>query len=357
MALALACGAAQAEVIEQVLVKVNGQIFTKSDLETRQVDALRQLGQQIDPKTKTISDAQLRKMLDQVTPQLMVGVVDEMLLVQRGRDLGYTLTDEQFRSILDSIKKDNNWTTDEQLTAALSQQENMTLADFRKNVERQVIMDRVKQNEVLSKIGVTEDEARAYYNAHTSEFTTPEEITLREVLVNVPSSSGSVNVGADDAARAKIESIRARAVNGESFEKLAADLSDAPSAANAGLIGPIKTSDISEDLRKLLSQMKVGDVTQPLRAPTGYQLLKLESRTEPKTTPFEQARDQISDKVFTGKRQEEYEKYLDRLRAQAIIDWKNADVQKAYETGLAQIRSGTVPAAIAPTAPAAAAVR
>src|SRR5436189_6348910 len=87
------------DVIEQVLVKVNGEIFTKTDLEERQVQALRQMGQQLDPKTDP-SDAQLRKMLDQVTPQLMVNVVDEMLLVQRGRERGYRLGDDLCKSDL-----------------------------------------------------------------------------------------------------------------------------------------------------------------------------------------------------------------------------------------------------------------
>src|SRR6266545_1509032 len=87
--------ATRAEVIEQVLVKVNGEIFTKTDLEARQVAALRQMGQQVDPKTDP-SDAQLKKMLDDVTPQLLVNVIDEMLLVQRGHELGYTMGNEQF---------------------------------------------------------------------------------------------------------------------------------------------------------------------------------------------------------------------------------------------------------------------
>ena len=52
--------------------------------------------------------------------------------------------------------------------------------------------------------------------------------------------------------------------------------------------------------------------------------------------PFEQAREQISDRVFTGKRKEEYNKYLAKLRTQAIIDWKNTDVKKAYEEGLVE---------------------
>src|SRR5216684_6201769 len=97
----------RADIIEQVLVKVNGQVFAKTDLETRQVEALRELGQDVDPKAN-LGDAQLRAMLDKVTPQLMTGVVDEMLLLQRAKDLGYKLSDEQFTSILDGIKKDRH---------------------------------------------------------------------------------------------------------------------------------------------------------------------------------------------------------------------------------------------------------
>jgi len=339
-ALVVALGVvARGDVIEQVLVKVNGDIFTKTDLETRQVDALRQMGQQIDPKAN-LGDAQLRRMLDQVTPQLMVNVVDEMLLLQRGKDLGYHMTDEQFKSVLDSIKKDNHIETDDQFQSALKDA-NTTIAELRKNVEKSIIMDRVRQNEVFSKISISDDEARSYYDAHMSEFTRPPEVTLREILIAVPTTGNSVNVAADDAAKAKAIGIRQRALNGDSYEKLAADLSDAPSRTNAGLIGPLNLNDISPDLRKLLQQMKVGDITEPLRTPTGYQILKLDGRSDSETTPFEQARDQIGDKVFTDKRKEEFEKYMEKLRAQAIIDWKNQDLKKAYQEGLAQIKAGT----------------
>src|SRR5258705_13178935 len=121
--------AVRGEVIEQILVKVNGEIFTKSDLEQRQVVALRQKGQAIDLKSE-LSNAQLRAALDEVTPQIMVDAVDEMLVVQRGKELGYKLGDEQFKSVLENIKKENKMESEEQFQAALKS-ENMTLADLR----------------------------------------------------------------------------------------------------------------------------------------------------------------------------------------------------------------------------------
>src|SRR5437867_3829527 len=234
-----------ADIIEQILVKVNGEIFTKTDLETRQVAALRQRGLQFE--RGDLSDQQLRQALDSVTPQILVDAVSEMLVVQRGKELGYRVTDEQFNSIVDNIRKENKLDTDQKFQDALKQ-ENMSPADLRRQIERNVIASRVQQAEVFGKIAVTEDEARKYYDAHLAEFTTPAAVTLREIMVSVPGDGKTVNVGLDEEAKATAEQIRERAQAGESFEKLAAELSDAPSKANAGLIGPISLNDLSPAL-------------------------------------------------------------------------------------------------------------
>jgi peptidyl-prolyl cis-trans isomerase SurA len=336
----------RAEIIEQILVKVNGEIFTKSDLEQRQVAALRAKGQQFDPKNPP-SDEQLKKALDDVTPQIMVDAVDEMLVVQRGKELGYKLSDEQFKSVVDNIKKENKLDSEEQFQAALKG-EGMTMADLRRNLERNMITQRVQTNEVLGKIGVTDDEARAYYDAHIKEFTTSPSVTLRELLVTVSGDSRGVNVAADEAAKARADQLRARVTTGgEAFDKVAAEASDAPSRANSGLIGPLSVTDISPDLRALIEPLKPGDVTQVIRTPRGYQLFKLESRTATQTMTLEQARDQIGEHVFADKRKREFQKYLEKLRTQAIIEWKNPELHKAYDLGVQQAAA----AAAAPTTP------
>jgi parvulin-like peptidyl-prolyl isomerase len=88
----------------------------------------------------------------------------------------------------------------------------------------------------------------------------------------------------------------------------------------------------------MIEGMKPGQISESLRTPRGYQILKLETSTPPQTLPFDEARNQISDRVFTDKRREEYDKFLERLRAQAIIEWKNDDLKRAYERGLAEAK-------------------
>jgi peptidyl-prolyl cis-trans isomerase SurA len=325
----------RAEIIEQILVKVNGDIFTKSDLEQRQIAALRQKGQAIDLKSDP-NNAQLRKALDEITPQIMVDAIDEMVIVQRGKELGYSLSDQQFKSVVDNIRKENKIETDEQFQAALKS-ENLSMADLRRNLERSMISQRVQQNEVLAKIAVTDEEAKKYYDAHMNEFTTPPTVTLREILVAVPGDPKVMNVAADETAKNKALEIRKRVTTGgENFEKLASQISDSPSKANAGLVGPLSVNDLSPDLRKMVESMKAGDISEPVRTGRGYQLLKLETITPINTLPLDKAHEQISERVFTDKRKAEYLKYLQKLRAQAIIEWKNEDVKKAFEEGMRQ---------------------
>jgi parvulin-like peptidyl-prolyl isomerase len=197
-----------------------------------------------------------------------------------------------------------------------------------------MIRSRVEQNEVLSRVAVTDEEAKAYYDAHLSEFTTPPTITIREILVTASSDAKGVSAAAEDDAKDRAGKIRARAAAGEDFAKLAESVSEAPSKTNGGLVGPISLDALSPDLRKIIEPLKVGQVSDVVRTQRGYQIFKLESSTPSQTMPFDQAREQISERVFTDKRKQEFEKYVEKLRAQAIIEWKNDDVKKAYEEGL-----------------------
>ena len=331
LALGIATASLRADIIEQVLVKVNGEIITKSDLETRQIAALRQKN----PNFRPQNDTELQKELAAVTPGVIVDAVDEMLMVQRGKELGYTMSTDRFNSIVENIKKENKIESDEQLQAALKQ-EGMTMADLRRQLERTMLVQRVQQTEVMQKLQVTEPEMKAYYEAHKDEFGTTPSVTLREITINVPVSAQGINVAADDDAKAKAEEVRKKILAGEPFARLAADYSDSGSKANGGLVGPLQKTDLSEDLQKAIAGLKTGEVTPVLRTTRGYQIIKIESLQETSLKSYEDAKNDISDKIANGKRQGEYKKFIEKLRAEAIIDWKNDEIKKAYEVGLKQ---------------------
>ena len=85
--------------------------------------------------------------------------------------------------------------------------------------------------------------------------------------------------------------------------------------------------------------MKVGEVSEPIRNPRGYQLIKLETRSDTTVLPIEQVRNQVADRVFREKSKPELTRYLKQLRDQAIIEWKNAEIKRVYEGQIAKIEA------------------
>lgn len=337
-ALAAPAGASAQLIIEQVLVKVNGDIITKTELEQKQISALRaRTNGQIDPELLK-NEAELKQALAEVTPPVIVEAIDEILLLQLGREKGYKLSDDQFKGWLSKLREEQNLQDDTKFQAALKQ-EGWTIEDLRRNVERQFIITQVQRDEVGSKLTITEEETRQYYLTHKSDFAEAASVTLREILIEVPKTTqggqATVSVAAEDAAAERAKAARARITGGEDFGKVAAEVSAASSKSNGGLIGPIAVDQLSSGLQDLLKKMKPGEVTEPIRTPAGFQILKLETYKGAEVPPFESVSDVAADRVHAARQQSEVRKFLARIRSQAIIEWKNDELRKAYEKQVA----------------------
>jgi parvulin-like peptidyl-prolyl isomerase len=236
------------------------------------------------------------------------------------------------------MRKEQNLEDDAKFQEALKQ-EGMTVSDVRRNVERNFLIQEVQRSEFGGKLQITEEEARQYYLVHQAEFVDPASVTLREILIEVPvtTSQGqpSFTAGQDDEALKKANAIRARLSAGEDFAKVAGEVSTSASKANGGLIGPLTVSELSTALQQILEKMKPGDITQPLRSQKGYQLLKLETFKPSAARSFDSVKDLVADRVYQARSRTEMRKFLDRVRRQAIIVWKNEELRKAYEQQVA----------------------
>src|SRR5688572_1295693 len=182
-----------AEILEQVLVKVNGEIITKTEFEARQVAELRNRPELAKASATSV---ELQRAIAEITPNLILAAVDELLLIQRGREFGYALGDQQFAQYVADIRKSQNLEDDARFQEALKQ-EGLTLADLRRNIERSMLVSQVQRVEIMNKISINDEEARAYYDQHRNEFTSPTELTIREILIDVPTSDRGVNVAQD----------------------------------------------------------------------------------------------------------------------------------------------------------------
>ena len=330
-----------ADVLERILVKVNGGIISQTDFENRQVVYLRDRNTAFDPEDLK-TDAGLLKIVREITPELIVAAVDEMLLVQAARELGFEMGDEQFEDVIENIMEQSNIESDLQFEAAL-RQEGLTRASLRDVLERQYLQNAVLQIEILNKITITDSEAQEYYEAHLEEFAEPAAVTLREILVRAPSAEAAapLNAALAEEAREKADAAHTRILSGEDFATVAAEASDAPSKANGGLIGPVIRDELAVSVLQLIEGLRVGEVSDVASTPQGYQFFKLESATEATPRPYEQVRVTIVDRVFGDRRLVAYDALLEKLRSEAIIEWKDEGLRQAYEQRLAEMRSGT----------------
>jgi len=328
-------------VLQRVLVKVNGAIFTKVELEQLQIDELTQQNQRQLSQMDLQNDATLRAELIKITPQILSEAVDMLIITQRGREIGLRMSDAQFKQYLDNIKKENPQITDDRMLETELAKQGMTMDQLRKRLEQQYLYQGVMQRDVVPRIAITEEEARQYYRAHPEEFMTPAKVTVREITVLVPAEARGINAAADEAAHAKINAAYERAKKGEDFTALVTEYSQSGSKANGGLIGPLNLSELADSLRTLLSPLKTGDIAEPIRTGIGYQLIKIEEKEDSSVEPFEKVRLEVGDKVQGLRNQAEMAKFLSSLRDQAIIEWKDEDLRKMYESYRASQKQGS----------------
>src|SRR5690242_14581451 len=109
----------QSLILEKIIAKVNGEILTQTELERLQIEVLQQdQKRQISSARDLVTDAGLVKALTEITPGLLADRIDELLIVQFGREMGVKFTDETFKQYLQNVK-DQNKLNDQQFTAAL----------------------------------------------------------------------------------------------------------------------------------------------------------------------------------------------------------------------------------------------
>ena len=324
----LSSNAPGALVVQRILATVNGDLVTQTDLEQAQIAAVQGL------LTPPQTDAELRRVMQESTPELFSNIVDNMLLEQRGREMGFSLSDDQFDEIVDGIKVENDF-DDEELVAALAQTEGMTLLTLREIMETQMLIQQVQNAEVNSRIVMTGTEAREYYDEHLDEFTTPATVTLREIVVATPEGTGPLATAGAERAAATAEAAHARVLAGEDFARVASEVSTAASKANGGQIGPINMTDLAEAVRARVEQLEVGDVGVVEQTAAGYQILKLEAMTPATPMDFEEIRASIVNSVAESRQDKELNDYLADLREAAIIEWKDDTLRQIYEAFVA----------------------
>jgi peptidyl-prolyl cis-trans isomerase SurA len=312
-------------VVEEIVARVNNEIITRSEF-VRSRDQLKQEVQQQDP-----SDAD--KVFTEKQRDVLRDLIDQQLLLQKGKDLGIT-GDTELVKKLDDMRKQMNLETMEDLEKAAEAQ-GASYEEFKQNLRNQIITQRVIGQEVGSKLTMNKDEELKFYNEHKVELEHPEEVRLSEILVAPKPSVKTTGLdgkpqppteaetqAALAAAQAKAKDLLEQIHKGANFADMAKKNSDGPSAKEGGDLSYFNRGTLAKELEDKVFALKAGEMTDVIRTKQGYVILQVTEHEAAGVPAFKEAEPKIQDALYMQKLQPALRTFLTTLREQAYIDIK-----------------------------------
>jgi peptidyl-prolyl cis-trans isomerase SurA len=300
-------------VVEEIIARVNNQIITRSEY-VRSEEDLRKEAQQQDPVNAD-------KIVAEKEKDVLRDLIDQQLLLEKGKDLGITGDTELIKK-LDEMRKEMNLDSMEDLEKA-AQAQGISFEDFKQNMRNQIITQQVIGREVGQKLVIDKDEEKKFYDAHQSDLNQPEQIKLSEILVSTEKKAkDSTNEQQLQAAKAKADNLLDQIQKGAKFEDVAKKNSDGPSAAQGGDLGYFKRGTLAKELEDVTFAMKAGEVSKVIRTRQGYVILKVMEHHDAGVPPLSQIEGHIQDAIYMQKLQPALRDYLTKLREDAWIDRK-----------------------------------
>lgn len=296
----------RAEVVERVIVRVNGDIVSQSEFVARQASAV---------QAARVTPDRVEAFLRENNAKILQQAIDELLLVQRATELGYRIPPQYVNELVDSIMKENNIASENELVQQL-RREGMTLSELKRNIERNVLRQQVLQRELNAKLALTEADTRLEYEAKKAEYSQPAFVHLQEIVL--PADAPNAQAQALELVR------RARA--GEDFAELAKAHSTAASRASGGDLGRLNRGDLPPELEKAAFALAVSAVSDPLPTPRGLLILRSVEKSEASFTPFEEVKEAIHKRLAQERMASQYEVYMEGLRKSALIDLRVREV-------------------------------
>ena len=311
---------ANAKVVEEIIARVNNEIITKSDLDKARASAEDDARQECQGKCtpdqlKTdIADRQKNSLRD---------LIDQSLLVQRGKDMGINVEPELIKR-LDQIRIQNKLESMEDLEKAVSSyradpaqgsNQGMNWEDFKNNIRNNLLTQRVISNEVGSHITIGKEEIEKYYNEHKQEYVRPEQVALREIVV---STEGKPESELPDLKK-KAETALKRVKDGEDFGEIAKRFSDGSTAKQGGFLGIYKRGELSQQLEDIVFKMKKSDLSDVLDTKQGYLVLQVLEHFDEGQQTLAKVENEIMDHLYSERMEPAMRAYLKTLREQSYV--------------------------------------
>lgn len=301
------------QVVDEVIAQVNDDVITLSALKRESKERVESLTHSGMSEQEALAEVAKRR------PELIATLVNEVLLLQKGKELEMTseVEAEVNRRMLE-VAKEQGIASIEKLEAAM-REGGVDPVATRQTLRTEIMKQFVIQQEVDRKIffGLTMDELKKYFEAHQDKFRKPETVVISEIFL---SSAGKNEAEVKARALELVTQLRA----GADFKALAAANSEREvngvrtAQTTGGLVGTFEMPNLRDDIANAVRNVKVGGVSDPLRTNDGYQILRVNERTAGGTTAtFNE--NQVREAITIERTAKAREDYLQQLRNESYI--------------------------------------
>jgi len=268
--LGLAATASPAQSGDYIVAIVNQELVTASELQQRMARIREEAARD---RSALPPAATLRQ-------QVLDSLIDDRVLVTNAREIGSRVDEAELDRAVANVATQNQLTT-AQLRERLAK-EGLPFAKFRENIKDQMMVERVREREVISRIRISDAEIDAVLAQRREAAGANAQLNIAQILVAVPEGA---SLAASVELRQRALAVLARVRGGEDFGAVARELSEDGNRSRGGEIGLRQTDRLPDLFTKAVAGLKPGEVVpEVLRSGAGFHVIKLLERTD--TGPF-----------------------------------------------------------------------
>ena len=295
------------QLVDGIAAIVNDDIITITEVRETMLPETEQLSRQYSGLTL---DQQVKASFKRT----LTGLVDVQLQLARARHLNLRVIEEDVKQQIDALKKQND-VADEQFLQLLKTR-GLTLEVYKKQVAESLLITKVVNAEVRSRLTVLDTELQEAYRAKQQQYQVAGGQTVSHILFLFPLYATEQD---EQRLRAKAESVLQQLRNGAEFTALARQYSDGPSAETGGLLGTFKPGELLPGFEEAAAQLRPGQISDVVRTRIGFHIIRLEARQVASMRPFAEVQEELKSEILRDKTERKYQEWLEALRQQAYI--------------------------------------
>jgi peptidyl-prolyl cis-trans isomerase SurA len=292
-----------AHVVERIVARVNSEIITQRQYDREKAKIPEELAQQY-------SGPELQAKINDEAQNLLRNLIDQSLMVQKAKDEDVNVETDLIKR-LDQMRKQYNLATIEDLQKE-AEQAGENWEDLKDQIRRQLLVQEVISRDVGSRLIVTREDVRKYYDQHKEDFKSAGVVHLEEILISGEKYKPEEAEKRANAAEAELK-------GGAKFSEVVKKYSDDPNADQGGDIGPQKMSGIAPSISAALSKLDPNEFTDPIKVRSGYIILRLKERFSPGIPSFDEVEPRVQELLYNQRMEPKLREYLTQLRKDSYI--------------------------------------